>query len=93
MLTYRSLERTTLQGKIAHEVNCIAVDNAESRRLLSQRTIEAMQPKRHTKFITEDPSTTGKGFIQPGTTNASNTFKNFIVSFRLLINGPVTDVE
>lgn len=72
-------ERTVLQGKIAHELNCVAVENEESIRLLSQRTLDAMKPKVHTKFINEDLSTIGKGFIQPGAINAQNTFSKFIV--------------
>jgi transcription initiation factor TFIIF subunit beta len=72
-------ERTTLQGKVAHEVNCIAVQNEESQRILSERTLEAMRPKKHTKFINEDLSITSSGFIHAGTINAQNTFKSFIV--------------
>ncbi|KAK2629416.1 hypothetical protein QTJ16_000236 [Diplocarpon rosae] len=72
-------EKTTLAGKIAHEINCIAVDNKESQRLLAERTLEAMKPKLHTKFIKEDVSTLGPGFIQPGSINAQNSFNSFIV--------------
>ncbi|PBP26182.1 transcription initiation factor IIF [Diplocarpon rosae] len=71
-------KKTTLAGKIAHEINCIAVDNKESQRLLAERTLEAMKPKLHTKFIKEDVSTLGPGFIQPGSINAQNSFNSFI---------------
>ncbi|KAK6584785.1 hypothetical protein PZA11_003009 [Diplocarpon coronariae] len=71
-------EKTTLAGKIAHEINCIAVDNQESQRLLAERTLEAMKPKLHTKFLKEDVSTLGPGFIQPGSINAQNSFNTFI---------------
>ncbi|TVY85447.1 Transcription initiation factor IIF subunit beta [Lachnellula suecica] len=73
------LERTTLVGKVAHEVNCIAVDNEESQRLLSMRTLEAMRPKMHTKFLgSEDVTSVGGGFIQPGTIAAQNQWDAFI---------------
>ena len=73
-------KRTTLAGRIAHEVNCVAVENAESERLLAERTLEAMRPKMHTKFIRDGgDSIAGKGFIQPGTIGAQSTFKDFIV--------------
>ena len=39
-----------------------------------------MRPKKHTKFLNEDLSAAGKGFIQPGTIGAQNTFGGFIVS-------------
>jgi hypothetical protein len=86
---YLCLERTTLSGRVAHEVNCIAVENAESERLIALRTLEAMRPKKFTKFINEDLSTADKGFIQPGTINAQNAFGDFIVcSFPLLLSTP-----
>ncbi|KAE8444694.1 hypothetical protein EG329_014352 [Mollisiaceae sp. DMI_Dod_QoI] len=71
-------KRTAIAGKVAHEVNCIAVINEESERILGQRTLEAMKPKRHTKFLNEDLSVHGTGFIQPGTIHAQNTFTDFI---------------
>ena len=42
------------------------------------RTIEAMKPKMHTKFLKQDFSVTRKGFIQPGSISAQNTFSGFI---------------
>lgn len=77
---YYCPERTTLAGKVAHEVNCIAVDNEESRYLLEMRTLEAMKPKLGTKFLNEDTSGVGTGFIQPGTVSAMNSMRGFIVS-------------
>ncbi|POS84331.1 hypothetical protein EPUL_002413 [Erysiphe pulchra] len=71
-------KRTTIAGKVAHEVNCVVVHNEEASRLLAMRTIEAMKPKRHTKFLNQDFSITRKGFIQPGSISAQNTFSGFI---------------
>lgn len=73
------VERTTLAGRVIHEMNCIAVDNDESKHLLAVRTLEAMRPKLHTKFVSEDLATLGPGFIQPGTIHAQNSFNDFIV--------------
>ena len=80
------IERTTLAGRVAHELNCIPVETPESSRLLAQRTLDAMKPKVHTKFINEDTSTIGGGFIQPGTIGASNSFGGFIASYSLLLS-------
>ncbi|CZR54172.1 related to transcription initiation factor TFIIF subunit [Phialocephala subalpina] len=71
-------KRTAIAGKVAHEVNCIAVINQESERILGQRTLDAMKPKRFTKFLNEDLSALSSGFIQPGTIHAQNTFTDFI---------------
>jgi len=71
-------KRTTLAGKVAHEVNCVAMENEESERLLAERTLEAMKPKLGTKFLNEDVSTVGTGFIQPGSVGAMNSFGGFI---------------
>jgi transcription initiation factor TFIIF subunit beta len=71
-------KRTTLAGRVAHEVNCVAVENEESERLLAERTLAAMQPKLGTKFIPDDPSSIASGLIQPGTLGAINTFGGFI---------------
>ncbi|KAG4429157.1 hypothetical protein IFR05_015357 [Cadophora sp. M221] len=71
-------KRTTLAGRVVHEINCIAVDNKESQHLLAVRTLEAMRPKLHTKFVKEDLATLGPGFIQPGTIHAQNSFNDFI---------------
>jgi transcription initiation factor TFIIF subunit beta len=60
-------------------VNCVAIENEESERLLAMRTKEAMQPKLHTKFVKGDLQIHGQGFIQPGTNEAANSsFSTFI---------------
>jgi hypothetical protein len=60
-------ERTTLAGRVAHEVNCVPVDNEESQRMLAIKTLDSMKPKHVTKFVDEDMSEIIPGFIQPGT--------------------------
>ncbi|KAB8303299.1 hypothetical protein EYC80_004739 [Monilinia laxa] len=70
-------KRTTLAGRVVHELSCIAVQNEESDRLLAIRTLEAMKPKVGTKFLNEDIDM-GHGFIQPGTIKASDAFNSFI---------------
>jgi len=62
-----------------HEINCVAVVNEESNRILAARTIEAMKPKAGTKFIRGDAGSLANGFIQPGTVRAQDAFHNFIV--------------
>ena len=69
-------KRTRIAGKIAHEVNCVAVDNEDSRRIISQRTIDAMKPKARTKIVRG--KTTGADYIQPGTLQAQTVFDDFI---------------
>ena len=76
-------KRTILAGRVAHEVNCTAVDTEESKRLLILRATEGMRPKSGTKFLKEDVSGVGSGFIQPGSVAASNTFGKFIVRQRV----------
>ncbi|TAQ91543.1 hypothetical protein B7494_g170 [Chlorociboria aeruginascens] len=71
-------KRTTLAGRVAHEINCVPVDNAEARFLMGERTLEAMRPKLHTKFLKDDESNMAQGFILPGTVQAEGTFNNFI---------------
>jgi transcription initiation factor TFIIF subunit beta len=72
-------KKTTLAGRVAHEVNCIAVTNPESERLLAQRTIEAMRPKAGTIFLQGDNTKLANGFIEPGTMSAMGAFGGFIV--------------
>lgn len=79
------LERTTLAGRVAHEVNSVPVENEEARRLLAMKTLEAMKPKFHTKFVDEDLSDNRAGFIQPGTVAGMNAFGGFIVSINALL--------
>jgi len=71
-------KRTCLAGKVAHEVNAIAVINEESDRLLAMRTLEAMRPKAGTKFLSDDLGDINHTLIQPGTIKASETFGGFI---------------
>jgi hypothetical protein len=73
-------ERTTLAGRVAHEVNCVPVDNEESQRMLAIKTLDSMKPKHVTKFVDEDMSEIIPGFIQPGTVAGMNAFGGFIVS-------------
>ena len=68
------------------------MENEESERLLAERTLEAMRPKLGTKFINDDVSGIGNGFIQPGTVGAMNTFGNFIVRALILPNHHPADV-
>jgi transcription initiation factor TFIIF subunit beta len=64
-----------------------AIPKRTTQRILAERTLEAMRPKRFTKFLNEDVSAAGKGFIQPGTIGAQNTFGGFIV--RLMASNPL----
>ena len=72
-------ERTTLAGRVAHEVNCVPVENDEATRLLAIRMFEETKPKVATRFLNEDVSGVGTGFVQPGTVGAMNAFGGFIV--------------
>lgn len=78
-------KKTTLAGTVAHEVNCIAVKNAESDALLATKTIEAMKPKAGTIYV-GDASTLTNNFIMPGTVRAQGTFGGFIVSPGISLN-------
>ena len=80
LLTYT--ERTALQGKVRHEVNCVAVMNQESERLLAERTAEAMEPKVKTIYHGKgrDIVDLGSSFIQPGSIAAQDKWGGFIVS-------------
>lgn len=93
MLMLTQPERTTLAGRVAHEVNSVPVENEESQRLLAMKTREAMKPKFFTKFVDEDLSDNRAGFIQPGTVAGMNAFGGFIVSIleTLLSFIPYTD--
>lgn|ERR1700693_5578746 len=55
------------------------------------RTLEAMRPKKFTKFINEDLSVTSKDFIQPGTISAQNAFQTFIVGLLTLLPSITAD--
>ena len=73
------IERTTLAGRVAHEVNCVPVENDEAKRLMAIRMFEETKPKVATRFLNEDVSGVGTGFVQPGTVGAMNAFGGFIV--------------
>lgn len=70
-------KKTTLAGRVAHEINCVPVTNPETNRIMAQRTIAAMQPKNHTVFLSGNQSREA-GFIQPGTIRAQEAFGGFI---------------
>ncbi|KFX89174.1 hypothetical protein O988_08728 [Pseudogymnoascus sp. VKM F-3808] len=70
-------KKTTLAGRVAHEINCVPVDNPETNRLLAQRTLAAMQPRNRTVFLSGTRSREA-GFIQPGTIRAQEAFGGFI---------------
>jgi hypothetical protein len=44
-------EQTALVGKVRDEFNCIPVENEEFRRIAESRALEALKPKRETKFV------------------------------------------
>ncbi|KAL9069288.1 MAG: hypothetical protein Q9157_006206 [Trypethelium eluteriae] len=47
-------EQTTLVGPACHEVNCVALENAEYRRLMDERMRKLFQPKHTTRFLQPD---------------------------------------
>jgi hypothetical protein len=55
------LEQTAIVAKVRDEFNCIPVENEEYRRLSEARVLEALKPKRETKFV---PKITSK-MLQP----------------------------
>lgn len=71
-------KKTAIAGTIKHEVNCIAVENEETNRILEERTLEAMRPKKHTKYIEEDVNGLSAGYIQAGSLGAVSSFSSFI---------------
>lgn len=60
-------------------MNCIAVLNEESERILAQHTIEAMRPKAKTKYVGAGSASRSNNFYQPGTVQAQAAFGGFIV--------------
>lgn len=66
-------------GKVAHEVHCVAVLNPDTTRILTERTLAAMQPKAGTTFIQGDSSNLERGFVLPGTVQSQGAFGGFIV--------------
>ncbi|KAH6670093.1 putative transcription initiation factor IIF subunit beta [Halenospora varia] len=80
-------KRTQLSGRVAHEVNCVAVENEESQRLLTTRTLEAMKPKATIKWLgNQDINALDDKYIQPGTLAASERMAGFIKT-----GGPVSN--
>ncbi|KAH8593699.1 transcription initiation factor IIF, beta subunit [Bisporella sp. PMI_857] len=71
-------KRTTLRGRVKHELNCVPVDNDEAKYLMRLMTEEAMKPKHVTKYLKEDVSHSNSAYIQPGTVAASKSFGGFI---------------
>jgi transcription initiation factor TFIIF subunit beta len=70
-------KKTALAGRVAHEVNCVPVDNPETNRILTERTLAAMKPKSSTVFLAGNKGQEA-GFIQPGTLRAQQAFGGFI---------------
>lgn len=70
-------KKTTLVGRVAHEVNCVPVMNPETNRILTERTLAAMKPKSSTVFLAGNKGAEA-GFIQPGTLRAAQAFGGFI---------------
>ena len=50
----RNTEQTALVGPAMHEVNCLAVENNEYRRLADERMRKLFQPKHTTTFLQPD---------------------------------------
>ena len=67
-------KKTTLVGGITVELNCTPVNNPETNRILAERTHLAMMPKRQSVHVKGNV----KGFFQPGTIMAQNSFGGFI---------------
>lgn len=72
-------KKTTLKATVAHEVNCVAVDNQESRHIIALKTAEAMKAKTGTMFLSGAASSLTNGFINPGTIQSQGAFGGFIV--------------
>lgn len=48
-----SVEQTALVGKVADEFNCIPVENEEFQRISEAKALEALKPRRETKFVSK----------------------------------------
>jgi len=73
-----NIEKTKLAGTVRHELNCVAIENDDTKRILAERTIQAMKPKAGTIFMPGEATRDGH-FIQPGTVLAQGAFGGFIV--------------
>lgn len=51
------IEQTSIAAKVKEEFNCLPVENEEYRQITEKKALEALKPKRETKFI---PRVTGK---------------------------------
>ena len=48
-------EQTAIAGRVSEEFNCLPVENEEFQRISEKRALEALKPKRETKFIDKIP--------------------------------------
>lgn len=71
-------EKTTIGGRIKHEISCTPVPNAETDHILQLRAIEAMKPKAQTTILGALPYGPD-GIIYAGTQRAHDAFEGFIV--------------
>ncbi|KAG9237269.1 putative transcription initiation factor IIF subunit beta [Amylocarpus encephaloides] len=73
---------TTLAGKFAHEVNCVAVKNEESKRFLDQPFLDALKKPDKTLYLGKNvdlQDLQGSGFTIPGTVAAqAGKWTNFV---------------
>lgn len=82
-------KKTVLKGTVKHEVNCVPMDNEETRRIIALRTAEAMRAKTGTYKLTGAQNDITNTFNNPGTVQADKLFKGFIVS---ISSGLITSV-
>ncbi|KAK1764683.1 putative transcription initiation factor [Phialemonium atrogriseum] len=70
-------KKTTIGGRIKHEISCTPVPNAETDHILQLRAIEAMKPKAQTTILGALPYGPD-GIIYAGTQRAHDAFEGFI---------------
>lgn len=71
-------ERTTIAGRIRHELSGTPVDNVESRIWMEQRTSEAMKPKAQTTLLS-GMALGVNSILHAGSQRAHEAFEGFIV--------------
>ncbi len=71
-------KKTTLVGNVNVELNCTPVNNAETNRILAERTHRAMLPKATSVHVTGDLKGQMRLFTQPGTIASQGAFGGFI---------------
>ncbi|KAI9765705.1 MAG: hypothetical protein M1835_007329 [Candelina submexicana] len=71
-------KQTTLAGHVRRELNCLPVENKEYRRVIEERTRQAMKPKPKTQFLDGDVQTHAGNVLEPGTIGMAGRFENFI---------------